>query len=121
MDKLAIAELAETTRVCLSLSKILDALHVVRERTEPADFVTRRWHKLAMDELFNVDLDRMRISDLHCAFAEASNVDSDGESPDQHTCRYMARVLSIARHRSASNPRRGAGESIRPTEIMHPR
>ncbi|WP_267122686.1 hypothetical protein [Xanthomonas sacchari] len=104
MDKTSIAHVANAMRVCESLSKILRSLDAIKSRTGRADFVTRRYHNLAMDALFCIDLDRMTVGDLDRAFLDASIGDDASETPDQHACRYLAQVLSIARSLAAANP-----------------
>lgn len=104
MDKTQIEDVADTMRVCVSLSKILRSLDAIRERTSRSDFVTRRCHRLAMDALFRIDPERVRIGDLDRAFVEASIGVDTNESPDQHACRYMTRVLGIAARRAVGRP-----------------
>lgn len=111
-----IAQNADAVRVRISLQKIGQSIADIADRYQPDDFTTRRLHMLALEAFAAVRPDLVAVSDLNKAFITADVAAVPDETPDQHTCRYITRVLQLASENGARRVRAELAEDLRRKE-----
>lgn len=89
---------ADAVRVRMSLAKITQSIYDIAARCDQGDFLTRRLVRLAADAVHQAQTDRIGVADLDVAFVHTRPEFTDNETEDQHVCRYITRVLTMARN-----------------------
>lgn len=89
----------------------------IGERCDRGDFLTRRLLAVATKELGRACCSNIELEDLERAYISASPEHLGDLTRDQHTCRYLAEVLRLARTYSRQ-PRQVDEPSM--VHISHP-